>query len=188
MNRRLRILLVSALALAAFAAAVDTPRPAELKPPIAERKAHAVVSPNGTRDNPYYWLRDDTRSKPEVLGYLKAENAYYEARSAAYQDLTEALSKEIIGRLKQDDSSVPYKYKNYVYYCASRPGRSTPSRRAIRSTRRRSRSSEPAGREGRRRKVIARADRVAVYFSAMTRSMCLSKFDRGAGRPQDEPA
>ena len=23
----------------------------------------------------YYWLRDDTRSDPEILGYLKAENA-----------------------------------------------------------------------------------------------------------------
>jgi len=123
MNRRLWIPLVSALALAAFAAAVDIPRPAELKPPIAERKPHAVASPNGTRDDPYYWLRDDTRSNPEVIGYLKAENAYYEAKTEAYKDLTEALSKEIIGRLKQDDSSVPYKYKDYVYYSRFETGK-----------------------------------------------------------------
>ena len=30
-------------------------------PPVAARIPHDVVSLNGTRDDPYYWLRDDTR-------------------------------------------------------------------------------------------------------------------------------
>ena len=29
-----------------------------------------------TRVDNYYWLRDDTRSKPAVLDYLQQENAY----------------------------------------------------------------------------------------------------------------
>ena len=61
-------------------------------PPVAARKPHAVVSAHGTRDDPYYWLRDDTRKKPEMLAYLKAENAYFEAMSAAYKALSETLS------------------------------------------------------------------------------------------------
>ena len=126
MNRRPLMVLVAAVALAAPLLARETGPAAPLRPPIAERKAHAVVSPNGTRDDPYYWLRDDTRSKPEVLDYLRAENAYCDAASAAYRDLTETLSKEIIGRLKQDDSSVPYKYKDYVYSMRYETGKEYP--------------------------------------------------------------
>lgn len=84
--------------------------------PVAARRPHDVVSAHGTRNDPYYWLRDDSRSSPEVLAYLRAEQAYFEAMSAPYRPLTETLAQEMIGRLKQDDSSVPFKYKDYVYY------------------------------------------------------------------------
>lgn len=85
-----------------------------------------MVSPHGTRDDPYYWLRDDTRSRPEVLDYLKAENAYFEAMSAPYRELTETLAKELIGRVKEDDSTVPYKDKDYLYSTRYMPGRQHP--------------------------------------------------------------
>jgi oligopeptidase B len=117
----------SSAALAAQAQSAQAqPAPsvaAQAKPPVAERRSYAVASPNGTRDDPYYWLRDDTRSKPDVLSYLKAENDYYEAQSAPFRGLTESLSKEIIGRVKQDDTSVPYKYKDYVYYSRFETGK-----------------------------------------------------------------
>src|SRR5262245_65387937 len=121
MNRRFAPLaapLAVAATVLAFSPAftADPTREVEPKPPVAAKKPYDVSSPNGTRDDPYYWLRDDTRSKPEVLNYLKDENAYYAAETASYKDLTEKLSKEILDRLKQDDSSVPFKYKDYVYY------------------------------------------------------------------------
>ena len=53
-----------------------------VRPPVAARKPFEVRSPHGTRVDDYYWLRDDTRSKPEVLDYLRAENAYREAVTA----------------------------------------------------------------------------------------------------------
>ncbi len=126
MNQRRLTPAILALALVAPALAADTQQSAGPRPPVAERRPHAVESPNGTRDDPYYWLRDDTRSKPDVLGYLKAENAYYDAESASYRKLTETLSREIIGRLKQDDSTVPYKYKDYVYYTRFETGKEYP--------------------------------------------------------------
>ena len=73
-----------------------------------------VQSSNGLRIDNYYWLRDDTRSKPAVLDYLKAENAYYAAMTAHSKPLEDALYNEIIGRIKQDDSTVPAKYKHYL--------------------------------------------------------------------------
>ena len=104
-------------------------------PPLAEKKPHDVVSPHGTRSDPYYWLRDDTRSKPEVLDYLKAENAYFEAMTAPYRDLTETLSKEMVGRMKQDDSTVPARKRDYLYYTRFETGEQYPihARRSARS-------------------------------------------------------
>jgi oligopeptidase B len=95
-------------------------------PPVAAAKPYEVASPHGTRSDPYYWLRDDTRSRPEVLDHLKAENAYYEAMSAPYRALTETVAKEMIGRLKEDDSTVPYKDKDYLYSRRYEAGKEHP--------------------------------------------------------------
>jgi len=127
MIRRVSMPLAATFLLAAAPAlAADATREVEPKPPVAAKKPHDVVSPNGTRNDVYYWLRDDTRSKPEVLDYLKDENAYYAAESAAYKDLTDKLAKEITGRLKQDDSTVPAKWKDYIYYQRYEPGKEYP--------------------------------------------------------------
>ncbi|HEX4911094.1 MAG TPA: hypothetical protein VFV64_10055, partial [Permianibacter sp.] len=48
-------------------------------PPVAATHDHVVKASAGERHDPYYWLRDDSRSKPEVLDYLRAENRYYDA-------------------------------------------------------------------------------------------------------------
>ena len=116
-------MILKTLALLLLAASGVTETPA---PPVAAAKPYDVVSPHGTRNDPYYWLRDDTRSRPEVLDYLKAENAYYEAMSAPYRALTETLAKEMIGRLKEDDSTVPYKDKDYLYSRRYEAGKEHP--------------------------------------------------------------
>ncbi len=116
-------MILKTLALLLLAASGVTETPA---PPVAAAKPYAVVSPHGTRNDPYYWLRDDTRSRPEVLDHLKAENAYYEAMSAPYRALTETLAKEMIGRLKEDDSTVPYKDKDYLYSRRYEAGKEHP--------------------------------------------------------------
>ncbi len=93
------------------------------QPPIAAQRPHEVVSPFGTRVDPYYWLRDDTRSDPDVLGYLAAENAYTEAMLAPTQALQEQLYAEMIGRLQEDDTSVPSLRDGYWYYVRTEKGK-----------------------------------------------------------------
>ncbi|MFR4602977.1 MAG: hypothetical protein ACLT77_14885, partial [Escherichia coli] len=44
--------------------------------PKAARIPHAMTLHGDTRIDNYYWLRDDTRSQPEVLDYLQQENSY----------------------------------------------------------------------------------------------------------------
>jgi oligopeptidase B len=97
-----------------------------LIPPIAAIRPHMVNSPNGTRADPYYWLRDDERSNPEVLDYLRQENAYREHSMLASKPLENVLYEEIIGRLKQDDSTVPYRKNGYWYSTRYEPGKEHP--------------------------------------------------------------
>jgi oligopeptidase B len=100
--------------------------PTDLKPPTAAVRPHAVASSNGTRMDPYYWLRDDERSDAEVLAYLKAENAYTEAKLAQSKPLENQIYDEIIGRLKQDDSTVPYFKRGYWYSVRFETGKEHP--------------------------------------------------------------
>ena len=84
--------------------------------PVAAQVPYTVKSPHGDRVDPYYWLRDDKRQDPKVLAYLNAENAYYQQYADRYQQLGKTLTDEIIGRIKQDDSSVPAVKGDYAYY------------------------------------------------------------------------
>jgi oligopeptidase B len=118
----MRCKIVTSLLLASAAALPVASQEA----PVAEKRPFDVVSPHGTRSDPYHWLRDDTRSRPEVLDHLRAEQAYFERRSAAFAGLSDAVEREILGRLKQDDSSVPFPKKDFVYYVRYETGQQHP--------------------------------------------------------------
>jgi oligopeptidase B len=83
--------------------------------PIATRRAHSLASPYGVRQDPYYWLRDDSRSDPKVLDHLAAETAYAEAMLAPCQPLIDELYQEMVSRVPQEDASVPVRYRGYWY-------------------------------------------------------------------------
>ena len=94
-------------------------------------KPFNVESPNGMRVDNYYWLRDDTRTNPAMLSYIKAENDYYATMSAHYKPLEDTLYNEIIGRIKQDDSIGPGEAQELlVLHRASRKASSIRSTRA----------------------------------------------------------
>jgi oligopeptidase B len=78
------------------------------------------------RIDPYYWLRDDTRSDPDVLGYLEAENQYTQSMMKHTEDLQQSLYQEIAGRLVADDRTVPIRQGNYEYYREFRSGGEYP--------------------------------------------------------------
>jgi oligopeptidase B len=106
-----RIFFAAALAGAAGLASAQTAP----TPPVAAQKPHIVKGPLD-RNDPYYWLRDDSRKNPEMLAYLNAENAYADAVLAPTKPLQTQLFNEIVSRIKQDDSSVPWRERGYYYY------------------------------------------------------------------------
>ena len=77
-----------------------------------------------TRVDNYYWLKE--RENPEVIEYLKAENAYEEAMMKHTEPLQNQLFDEIVSRIKQDDMSVPVKHKGYWYYTRYEEGMEYP--------------------------------------------------------------
>src|SRR5262245_58026291 len=95
-------------------------------PPVAEVRPQPVISPNGTRLDPYYWLRDDTRLDPKVLGYLNAENDYTNAFLRSSQGLQQKLYEEIVARIPKDDVSVPYRKRGYWYVTRLKAGSEYP--------------------------------------------------------------
>ncbi len=96
-------------------------------PPDAARKPHVVTAPFGAqRQDEYYWLRDDERSNPQVLDYLRAENAYADTVMAPLKPLQDTLYEEIVARIKQDDATVPYRQRGYWYYTRYEAGKDYP--------------------------------------------------------------
>jgi oligopeptidase B len=115
-------LIALVAALAATSAAAQ-----QAKPPVAPKKPHVVRAPFGAeRTDDYYWLRDDTRKNPEMLAHLAAENAYTDAVVAPVKPLAEALFKETVSRIKQDDATVPYRKGGYWYYTRFETGADYP--------------------------------------------------------------
>ena len=90
--------------------------------PKANRIPHAMTLHGDTRIDNYYWLRDDTRSQPDVLDYLKQENRYGHQVMSTQQALQERVLKEIIDRIPPRDTSAPYVKNGYRYRHLYEPG------------------------------------------------------------------
>jgi len=94
-------------------------------PPLAERRPHSVALHGRTIEDPYFWLRDpgypDVKDT-DVLAYLEAENRWFEQAMAPRQGMIDALFEEMKARIKEDDSSVPQKDGDYVYWRAFEVG------------------------------------------------------------------
>lgn len=90
--------------------------------PVAEKHPHELLWHDDKRIDNYYWLRDDERSDPEVLSYLAQENAYTAAALSEVGELRSTLFDEMIGRIPQEDESVPYTRNGYRYQTRFAPG------------------------------------------------------------------
>ncbi len=100
-----------------------------LKAPIAKRVPHSFTQHGVTIEDPYAWLRDPgypNVTDADVLGYLNAENAYFEEQMKPHQALIDTIFAEMKGRIKDDDSSVPQKDGDYVYWSAFDAGAQYP--------------------------------------------------------------
>jgi oligopeptidase B len=94
------------------------------KPPVAKQVPWTATVHGDTRTDPFHWLREKTN--PEVIAYLEAENAYSTAVLKPTDRLRETLYKEMVGRIKQTDLSVPVRDGGYLYYTRTEEGKQYP--------------------------------------------------------------
>jgi oligopeptidase B len=90
-----------------------------VQPPVAEKRPHTATYHGETISDDYHWLRDPSYpviDDKEILDHVKAENAYFEAQMGPQAALTETIFQEMKGRIKEDDSSVPQKDGDYIYW------------------------------------------------------------------------
>ena len=101
-------------------------KPAKLPvPPAAEQRPYSYERHGVTIEDPWHWLRDPKYPEvddPDILAYLHAENAYFETWAGKHKELIEQLFEEMKGRIKEDDSSVPIRDGDWLYWWAFKPG------------------------------------------------------------------
>ena len=90
-------------------------------PPVAKQVERVSLWHGEKVNDPWFWLREKTN--PEVVAYLNAENAYTEAMTAGLKPFSEALYKEMLGRIKQTDLSVPTRRGAFYYYSRTEEGK-----------------------------------------------------------------
>jgi len=93
----------------------------DMQPPIAKKIPKESTIHGHKRVDDYFWIRE--KSNPEVIDYLKAENEYTDKIMKHTEGLQKELYKEMKGRIKETDMSVPAKMGNYYYYTRTEEGK-----------------------------------------------------------------
>ena len=96
----------------------------DVAPPAAKKVPHVREMHGDRFDDAYFWLRE--KSNPEVVKYLEAENGYTEAAMKPFAPLQETLYKEMLGRIKETDLSVPARKDRLLLLFAHRAGQAVP--------------------------------------------------------------
>jgi len=90
-------------------------------PPVARKVAKVDIVHGDARQDDYFWLRD--KDSPDATAYLQSENAYTDAIMKPTEAFQDALYREMLARIKEDDTSVPYPEGGWLYYSRTETGK-----------------------------------------------------------------
>src|SRR5690606_18301211 len=102
----------------------DKDKSMDIAPPVAPKHPTQLEKHGDVRIDDYYWMNN--REDQQVLDHLKAENEYYQKMTAHALGMQDSLFHEMKGRIKEDDSSVPYKMDGYWYITRYELGKEYP--------------------------------------------------------------
>lgn len=92
-----------------------------IEAPVAKEIPSSKEVHGHTISDEYAWLRE--KENPEVIAYLEAENEFTNERTAHLKEFQSSLYDEMLGRIKEDDQSVPYRLGSYWYYTRTETGK-----------------------------------------------------------------
>jgi len=96
----------------------------DMKEPVAKKIPHKLEIHNDVRIDNYFWLKN--RDAKDVIDYLKLENKYTEFKMKDTKKLQKDLYKELLLRIKEDDQTPLFKYKDYEYFKKFLKGKEYP--------------------------------------------------------------
>lgn len=99
----------------------------DMKPPVAKKEPKVLKIHGYEITDNYAWMRDRNKEKdPAIIEYLTAENKYVDSYMGKHQGLVDTLYKEMLGRIKQTDMSVPTYNGGYWYFNTTEEGKQYP--------------------------------------------------------------
>ena len=124
MIKKLSVLIVTIIFASACKKDIPMKTVLNIMPPVADKKAKTFKIHNDVRVDDYYWLNE--KENEEVIDYLERENDYYAKMTSHTKDFQAELFEEMKSRIKEDDSSVPYKLNGYWYITKFEIGKDYP--------------------------------------------------------------
>jgi oligopeptidase B len=100
----------------------------DMKAPVAKKEPKVLKIHGYEITDNYAWLRDrEDKKNPEIIKYLEENNKHTESHMGKHQSFVDALYKEMLGRIKQTDMSVPTKIGDYWYFNTTEEGKQYPT-------------------------------------------------------------
>ena len=93
-------------------------------PPDLQKIDHEIQLHGESWNDPYFWLRE--KENPNVISYLNKENKYTEESLKNINKDISSLYEEMLGRIQEDDQSVPYPYGEWLYSLKTEEGKPYP--------------------------------------------------------------
>ena len=94
------------------------------QPPLATKKLNEMKIHGLELKDDYFLLRE--KANPDVIKHFEAENAYTDAIMQPTRELQKRLYEEMLGRIKETDTNVPYRKDGYWYYTRTEQGKNYP--------------------------------------------------------------
>jgi len=86
------------------------------KPPIPKKIPHELEAHGDVRIDDYYWMRDDSRSDPELISYLESENEYFKKWSDSKINYQSEIYDELKNMIPDEEETLRVKDGNFYYY------------------------------------------------------------------------
>jgi oligopeptidase B len=115
------VALTLAVGLASLVLRAADPAPS---PPMAKKQPHVTTIHGDTLVDDYHWMRN--KGTKDVEDYLNAELAHAQQFMKPAEALQQRLYDEMLARIKQTDTTVPYRDRGYYYYARTETGKQYP--------------------------------------------------------------
>ena len=85
-------------------------------PPKPKKTPYKLEAHGDIRIDDYYWMRDDTRSDPELISYLESENDYFQNWRDSNIDYESSIYKELKSMIPDEEETLRVRDGSFYYY------------------------------------------------------------------------